>query len=384
MTVHRVLILGAGAAGTAAARVLTVRTPLDVTLVGRSGQEPYTRMLIKAVAAGSAPAGVTRLPLPDARFVSDTAVSVDTDTRRVRLHSGRELEYDSLIVATGSAPRQLPGTVTGAPDARAAGMLTELHSLCDALHIRRLLETGEKRVLLYGGGATAAETASLLTDAGHTVTLIARNPLPGESVFGRELAQTVAGLHRERVNTRFGAAITSISHNSETVTAHLDDGTSLTGDLLVTALGTVPLPPAPWEGGVTVDDRQRATMDGVWAAGGVSVHDDAIGTWRIDHWEDSAAQGAHAAHHLLHTLGVADDPGPYLPRSAFLAMIYGHMLSGVGLTAAGSTRIVPGDELVVAHEQSDGAPIGVSGIDALLTVHQWRDRLHAALLGSQP
>lgn len=87
---------------------------------------------------------------------------------------------------------------------------------------------------------------------------------------------------------------------------------------------------------------------------------------------------------MLHTLGVADDPGPYLPRSAFLAMIYGHMLSGVGLTAAGSTRIVPGDELVVAHEQSDGAPIGVSGIDALLTVHQWRDRLHAALLGSQP
>lgn len=278
MTNHRALILGAGAAGTAAARTLAEHDTIDVHLVGRSSEPPYTRMLIKTVAAGSTPPEVTRLPLPNVAFIGDTAASVDTAARRVRLESGRELEYDSLIVATGSAPRQLPATVT----------------------------------------------------------------------------------------------------------AHLDDGTSVTGELLIVALGTVPLPPAPWDGGIIVDDRQRTAVDGVWAAGGVSVHDDARGPWRIDHWEDSAAQGTHAALDLLRTRDLGDDPGPYLPRSPFLAMIHGHILSGVGLTTTGSTRIAAGEELVVVHELRDGTPIGVTGLDALLTVHQWRDQLHAVLLNSRP
>lgn len=243
MTTHRVLILGAGAAGTAAARTLAGHDDLDVALVSGGEEEPYTRMLIKGVAVGSTPAEVIRLPLPNVRFVSDTADSVDATTHRVRLASGRTLDYDSLIIATGSAPRHLPATVTGTAEAHS---VTPLHSLRDALRIRQTLATGQKHVLLYGGGVTAAETASLLIDAGHSVTLIARNALPGVSVFGRDLAQSVAQLHRDRMDTRFGCAITSVSHNKGTVTVHLDDSTSHTGDLLVVALGTVPLPPAPW------------------------------------------------------------------------------------------------------------------------------------------
>lgn len=385
MTTHRVLILGAGAAGTAAARTLAKRDDLDVTLVGRSGEEPYTRMLVKGVAVGATPPEVIRLPLPRARFVSDTAASVDAERHRVHLESGRALDYDSLIVATGSAPRQLPASVAGAAGARTRGRLTTLHSLRDAVHIRRALGSDRKaHVLLYGGGVTAAETASLLVDAEHTVTLVARSSVPGVSAFGREIAQRVAQVHRDRVNTYFGSAITAISNDARTVTAHLDDGTSLTGDLLVVALGTVPLAPSPWEGGITVDDRQRTTADGVWAAGGVTVHDDALGNWRIDHWEDSAAQGTHAALHLLHARDLGEDPGPYLPRSPFLAMIHGHMVAGIGLTAASSARVQPGEELVLIHEGADGTPVGASGMDALLAVYQWRDQLHGALLESRP
>lgn len=378
MTTHRTLILGAGAAGTAAARTLAEQDDLDVTLVGRGGEDPYIRMLIKTVAVGSTAPGVTHLPLPKVRFVGDTAVSIDTQARTLRLRSGRAEEYDSLIVATGSAPRQLPPSVAGAAEARTAGALTTLHSLRDALRIRRVLERGRKSVLLYGGGITAAETASLLADAGHDVTLIARNPLPGESVFGAELAQQLAHLHHDRVGAFFGAALASVSHDDRTVTAHLDDGSSLTGDLLIVALGTVPLSPAPWNGGILVDDRQRTAVDGVWAAGGATVHDDSLGMWRIDHWDDSTAQGAHAAQHLLHALGRGLDPGPYLPRSAFLAMIHGHVVSGIGLTATGAARIEPGEGLIQVHEHVDGTPIGVSGLDAVLAVHGWRDRLHAA------
>ncbi|PRB14149.1 FAD-dependent oxidoreductase [Microbacterium sp. MYb62] len=376
MTTHRTLILGAGAAGTAAARALAEHHDLDVTLVGRGSEEPYSRMLIKGVAVGSSAPGVTRLPLPSVRFVSDTAVSIDADVRMLGLRSGLTETYDSLIIATGSAPRQLASSVAGAAEARTTGTLTTLHSLRDALHIRRILERGPRNVLLYGGGIIAAETASLLADAGHGVTLIARSSFPGESVFGARLARSIAELHRDRVDTLFGATLAAVSHDERTVTAHLDDGSSLTGDLLIVALGTVPLSPAPWNGGILVDDRQRTTVDGVWAAGGATVHDDARGMWRIDHWEDSTAQGTHAAQHLLHVLDRGHDPGPYLPRSAFLAMIHGHVVSGVGLTAPGTTRIEPGEEFVQVHEHADGTPVGASGLDAVLSVHRWRERLH--------
>ena len=381
MTTHRALILGTGASGTAAARTLSEHEGVDTTLVGPGGEDPYMRMLIKAVAVGSAPPEITRLPLPEVRVLSDTALSIDADARRITFRSGHVEEYDSLIVATGSAPRQLPESVAGAADAHDTGVATTLHSLRDALHIRESLEGSRRNVLVYGGGVTAAETASLLADAGHGVTLIARNRLPGESVFGAELARNVARLHHDRVHTFFGSAIASVTHGETSVTAHLDDGAALTGDLLIIALGTVPLSPSPWDGGILVDDRQRTSADRVWAAGGVTVHDDALGMWRIDHWEDSAAQGAHAALHLLHTIGDGDDPGRYVPRSAFLAMIHGHVLSGIGLTSAPITRVHPGEEFVQVHEHLDGTPVGVSGIDAVLAVHQWRDRLHTASIG---
>lgn len=379
MPTHRVLILGAGAAGSTAARALASHDSLDVTLIGRSAAEPYTRMLIKSVAIGSTPPEVTRLPLPDVHYIADTVIAVNPSSKRVLLRSGRAWEYDSLIVATGSTPRDLAPSVAGADEARASGVVTTLHSLKDALHIRRTLGADQKRrVLVYGGGATAAETTSLLADAGHAVSLISRSTIPGESAFGRDLAPHVARLHGDRVSTRFGSAIAAISQEAGPVTAHLDDGTAVTGDLLVVAMGTTPLSPAPWGGGIGVDDHQRTAVDHVWAAGGVALHDDALGAWRIDHWEDSVAQGAHAARDLLRSRGLDSDPGPYLPRSPFLAMIHGHLLSGVGLTSSGTARLESGNELVVVHEHRDGLPVGVSGMDAILTVHQWRERLHAA------
>lgn len=385
MTLHRVLILGAGAAGTAAARTLTGRDDIDVTLIGRSGEKPYTRMLIKGVATGPTPPEVIQLPLPPVRYFDISATSVDTEARHVTLESGGTLPYDSLIVATGSTPRMLPSTVIGAADARAAGKLTALHSMNDALRIRRTLQNiPNARVLVYGAGATAAEAASLLAGEGHEVTLIARSTQPGASAFGSEIAEHVANLHRARIATSFGTGIASLSHDANVVTAHLDDGTSKTGDLLIVALGTTPLAPAPWEGGVAVNERLHANAENVWAAGGVSVHDDDLGTWRIDHWEDSAAQGTHAAQEILFQTGLGTDPGPYRPRSPFMAMIHGHMLSGVGFTATQSARIEPGDEVVFIHEHSDGTPVGASGLDAVLAVHQWKDRLHTAVLDSQP
>lgn len=377
MTSKHVLVLGSGSAGTAAARALASHEGVRASLVGRTGEAPYTRMLIKGVAFGPTPPELIALPLPPVEAVADTVTGVDAAAKKVRLASGTQLGYDALIVATGSRPRSLPTGVLGGVAAE-PGRISVLHSLDDAVRIRKLL-TGlgrRSRTAIYGGGIIAAETASTLQADGHAVTLISRSQIPGVGAFGTLVAERLAADHAAKVRTRFGRAVERVEETGSGVAVVLDDGDRVDADLLLLALGTTPAPPAPWTDGIDVDDRLRAEEDRVYAAGGVAVHhDDALGTWRIDHWEDAAAQGAHAAQSALHGLGLAEDPGAYLPRSPYMAMVHGLMVSGVGTTVGAQAVPEDGQEFVVRHEK-DGLVVGVTGVDAVGTVYAWGQRLH--------
>ena len=147
-TTHRVVVLGAGAAGASAARALAeapegaspdraspdgASPDVDVTLVARTGETPYNRMLVKAVAHGQLTPELVRMHLPSATLLADSAQDVDTDARLVRLESGHRLPYDSLVVATGSRPRTLDHTIEGVAHAQRLGLVTTLHSLADAV-----------------------------------------------------------------------------------------------------------------------------------------------------------------------------------------------------------------------------------------------------------
>jgi len=379
MTTQHVLILGSGAAGAAAARTLAARDDVRATLVTRSGETPYTRMLITGVAFGSTPPEIIELPLPQIEVIADTALDVDGSAKRVRLMSGARVSYDALIVATGSMPRSLPAEVFGGDAAAGRGRVTTLHSLEDALRIRKLLSGAGRpaRVAIYGGGIIAAETASSLHADGHMVTLISRSSVPGIGAFGAPVARRLAADHAARVEARFGRTLQHVDETGSGVALTLDDGDPVAADLLLVALGTTPAAPSPWTNGIDVDDRLRAEADHVFAAGGVATHhDEALGSWRIDHWEDAAAQGAHAARAALHGLGiVTDDPGAYLPRSPYIATVHGRLISGVGYTAGADARLEAGEEFIVRHE-IDGTVVGVTGIDAVGAVHRRGRQLH--------
>lgn len=143
--------------------------------------------------------------LPGVDALLDTAIRIDGRERRVYLASGAAVGYDALLVATESVPRGL--TVPGANDAAAAGRLTLLHSVEDAIRVRdALIAVGRPgRIVISGAGLVAGETATLLRGSGHHVTLLARSPLPGVAVFGQELAGRLADAHRARLATALRA-----------------------------------------------------------------------------------------------------------------------------------------------------------------------------------
>jgi len=103
----KVVIVGGGFGGLRAAQNL--RSDLvDVTLVDRRNYHLFQPLLYQ-VATGSLSAGEIASPLrgilsgqKNTRVLLGTVVDVDPESKQVTLQDGAVLQYDSLIVATGS------------------------------------------------------------------------------------------------------------------------------------------------------------------------------------------------------------------------------------------------------------------------------------------
>src|SRR3981189_1960091 len=104
---HRVVILGGGFGGLAAAQKLK-RAPVEVTLIDRRNFHLFQPLLYQ-VATGSLSPGEISAPIrgvlskqKNTLVLMGEAMGIDPDAKRVKLRDGACLDYDSLIVATGS------------------------------------------------------------------------------------------------------------------------------------------------------------------------------------------------------------------------------------------------------------------------------------------
>lgn len=103
----RILVIGAGAAGSAAIRELAQHEEISPTAIIETEVAPYNRTLInKAVATGLLDAYQAHLPALPVPSIRDSVHAVDPLEQTLRLRSGAHLDYDA-IVATGSAPHSL-------------------------------------------------------------------------------------------------------------------------------------------------------------------------------------------------------------------------------------------------------------------------------------
>lgn len=183
----RVVIVGAGFGGLAAAKRLAGRA-VDVTVVDRRNHHLFQPLLYQVATAALSPADIAapiRSILANGRNVRvllDEVHDVDADSNRVALASGRSLEYDWLILATG-ARHSYFGRDEWA--AHAPG----LKSIEDALAIRR-------KVLL------ALEQAENETDPERRKALLTFVVI-GAGPTGVEMAGAIAELARRAVSSDF-------------------------------------------------------------------------------------------------------------------------------------------------------------------------------------
>ncbi|MFB7760105.1 NAD(P)/FAD-dependent oxidoreductase [Streptomyces xiamenensis] len=335
----RIVIVGASAAGLAAAETLR-REGYDgtLTLVGDEPHSPYDRPpLSKQVLAGQwaperlalrAPADLAALGL-DLRL-GTAATGVDPAARTVLLADGgstgeRDLPYDGLIIATGVRPRLLPGSGGDAAHV--------LRTVEDALALRDRLRPG-RHLVVVGAGFLGAEATAVARGLGAEVTLLEPAPVPLAHAVGERIGDLLAGVHRAHgVTLRTGVTVREVLDGGRGV--RLADGEEIPADDVLVAIGSRPNTEWLAGSGLPVDDglvcdAYCAAAPGVYGAGDVARwHHPLFGTaLRVEHRTHAAEQGMAAARNLLRPEGRRPfAPVPYFWSDQYDLKVqaYGHL-----------------------------------------------------------
>jgi NADH:ubiquinone reductase (H+-translocating) len=334
---HRVVIVGAGFAGLAAARAL-VDQPVDVTIVDQRNFHTFQPLLYEVATAGLE-SGDVAYPIraifgraANVSFQFATVTGVDWEHRQVTLQSAPPVAFDSLIVASGATAKFF-----GVPGA--AEFSFPLYTLTDARnlrdHVLRRLEqadadtdavaAGALTFVVVGGGPTGVEVAGALVELLDVAVRHDGFRFPSRSprivlVDGLDRlltpfkasasAYTARTLEGRGVELRLGRMVRSVSPTG----VELDNGDH------------IPTCTVVWAGGVTAEHTVAAELGNATGANGrlqvepdltlvgrtdaYAVGDAAAVRWGpgADHPDQVCPQlaqvaiqsGAHAAAQVLH------------------------------------------------------------------------------------
>ena len=188
-----------------------------------------------------AAAGITLHP-------RDPAVAIERARRVLRLHSGRELPYERLVLATGARARRLPQL----PEA--LDNVVALRSSADAARLRQRLAAA-RRVTVLGGGFIDLEVAATARGLGKDVVVLESAPRLLARSVSAEIAEHVLQTHRASgIDLRLGVAVDGFEVDGDRLAALAVDGRREAVDLLVLGIGAVPECRLAAEAGLACDN----------------------------------------------------------------------------------------------------------------------------------
>lgn len=291
---RRMVIVGAGAAGSMAAKTLRGEGfHGEIVLVDPSQKEPIDRtMLTKMALTDRTP--VDRLQLHSFGQLDVLRLRSSVESlreNRITLSDGKRIRFDAALIATGGTPKRLP---MQHPE--------NVHTIRHIDDLRRLRSIARKgsHAIVLGTSFVGMEAASALRQRGLSVTVIGKEKLPLEKQFGSNVASALLSLHK-RKGVRFvlGVNILQVAPR-HVVVEQRGNPKQIDGDFVLLGVGVEPslkfehdLPLAA-DGGVLTDKSLRA-RDNVWVAGDIAN----VAGLRIEHWRVAQQHGMHAAKQML-------------------------------------------------------------------------------------
>jgi 3-phenylpropionate/trans-cinnamate dioxygenase ferredoxin reductase subunit len=253
---------------------------------------------------------------------------IDPRAGRVTLSGGGTLEFEKLLLGTGSRARRI-----AVPGSELDGVCY-LRSIADAVDLKaRLAESAE--LVIVGGGFVGLEAAASAAKLGKKVTVVETAPRLLERAVSSIVSNFLFDVHlRVGVDVMLGETVTSIDgRNGRVSGAVLSSGAKLGADVILVGIGGIAneeLANAAGlrcANGILVDEHGKTQNPGIWAAGDCANHFNkfADGWIRLESVQNAQDQARTAG------LSIAGSHSPYDSVPRFWSDQYDIKLQMVGL-----------------------------------------------------
>ncbi|APX34647.1 nitrite reductase large subunit [Brachybacterium sp. P6-10-X1] len=280
------VVVGAGMVAHRFAESLLARTgaELHLTVLGEEGCHPYDRVGLSRFFDGGDSEAMTLqrgvLEDPRVRFSpADGAAGIDRDRRQVLTHSGERIDYDHLVLATGSSASRPPLEGADLPGAFVYRTLEDVRRLRG--HLESAGHGGPPRAYVIGGGLLGLEAAGALQKLGAEVTVVQSGDRLMSAQLDLPAGQALRRLIEQRgLTVRTGTLTSRLTAGDDGAVAGIEfaDGTGAPADLVVFTVGVRPRDelaraadlPCAARGGVEIDAGCRTVDPAISAIGEVA------------------------------------------------------------------------------------------------------------------
>ena len=395
------VIIGNGPAGVIAAETLRQSDPQDsIVLIGDELEPPYSRMAIPYLLMGDIQEAGTYLRKDANHFrnlnielLVARADKVDPTNKKVFLNNGKTVNYDKLLIASGSRPVAPPITGMNLPG------IYPCWTMEDSRHIMKLAKKGA-RVLQMGAGFIGCIILEALASRGVELIVVEM----GNRMVPRMMTEGAGGLIKKWCEKKGVKVFTSTKveaieksgNSANPLKVKLSNGESLTVGLVISATGVRPNTEflkgsgIVTDVGIKVDETMQTNVPGVYAAGDVAqAQEFYTGAQMVNAIQPNAADQARIA--ALNMAGKSARSQGTMAINVLntLGLISSSFGQWMGVAGGDHTELVDEDNFRYMHlEFKDDILVGATSlgltqhvgvirglIQGKIRLGEWKDRL---------
>ena len=281
----RLLVIGNGMAALRLLEEIVALAPnrFEITVVGEESEPAYNRVLLSPLLAGEITSADVRMK-PRAWYgahgitlaTSVAVTALDTAAKSARRSDGRDVPFDSCVLATGSAPIRLSFPGSDLPGVEVFRALDDIARLAGP-------SARAANAVVIGGGLLGIEAAYGLKRAGAHVTLVhLMDRLMERQLDASAAALLKCAIERKGISVCLSAETARVDGRGKAEKLVLKDGREIDAALVVMAVGIKPRSTLAVEAGIScrrgiaVDDRMETDSPGIYAIGECAEHRGAV------------------------------------------------------------------------------------------------------------
>ncbi len=298
------VIIGAGPAGVIAAETLRkVQPDSSVIIIGDEPEPPYSRMAIPYYLNNKIDESGTYLRKSSSHFadagiemMQGRVASIDTKSKKLALEDGNSLDYDKLLIATGSYPVRPP-----IPGMDLPGVLS-CWTLEDGRNIAARATKGSN-VVLMGAGFIGCIILEALASRGVNLTVIEMDDRMVPRMMDQNSGNLIKKWCQEKgVAVHTSTRVEAIEEAGSSYKVALDNGEVIGADVVISATGVksniqfLEGSGIEAEFGILVNNRLQSSDADIYAAGDVCQGKDfSTGEYSVQAIQPTAADHGRIA-----------------------------------------------------------------------------------------